>query len=59
MKTLAAPAQPPKVNASNRRVDPILQEVYDLKAQLNKEAGYSVIKILERVKQSTKSVVPQ
>jgi hypothetical protein len=33
-----------------RRVDPILQEVYDLKAKLNAEAGYSVEKILERVR---------
>lgn len=35
-----------------RRIDPILQEVYDLKARLNAEAGYSVEKILERARQS-------
>ena len=39
-----------------RRVDPILQEVYELKARLNKEAGYSVEKILERVKRSATPV---
>ncbi len=35
-----------------RRIDPILQEVYDIKAQLNAEAGYSVEKILERARQN-------
>lgn len=35
-----------------RRIDPILQEVYDLKAKLNAEAGYSVDKILERARQN-------
>jgi hypothetical protein len=34
--------------SGRRRIDPILQEVYDIKAQLNAEAGYSVAKILER-----------
>ncbi len=29
-----------------RRIDPILQEVYDIKARLNAEAGYSVEKTL-------------
>lgn len=33
-----------------RRIDPILQEVYDIKAKLNAEAGYSVEKILERAR---------
>jgi hypothetical protein len=37
---------------SRRRVDPILQEVYDLKARLNAEAGYSVEKILARARAS-------
>lgn len=36
----------------SRRIDPILQEVYDLKARLNAEAGYSVEKILERARQT-------
>ena len=48
----AEPIKPP------RRVDPILQELYELKARLNKEAGYSVEKILERVKQSAASTHP-
>jgi hypothetical protein len=34
--------------SGRRRIDPILQEVYDIKAQLNAEAGYSVAKMLER-----------
>ena len=33
---------------AKRSNDPILQEVYDIKATLNAEAGYSVQKILER-----------
>jgi hypothetical protein len=39
---------------SKRRFDPILQELYDVKAQLNKDAGYSVEKILERARESAK-----
>jgi hypothetical protein len=35
-----------------RRIDPILQELYDVKAALNAEAGYSVEKIFERLRQS-------
>jgi hypothetical protein len=36
-----------------RSIDPILQEVYDIKAKLNAEAGYSVQKILERARQNS------
>ena len=47
---------PPDANQEcalpKRRIDPILQEVYDLKARLNAEAGYSVEKILERARLS-------
>ena len=32
---------------ARRRIDPILQELYDIKAELNAEAGYSVQKVLE------------
>jgi hypothetical protein len=39
---------------SKRPFDPILQELYDVKAQLNKDAGYSVEKILEQAKESAK-----
>lgn len=46
------PNQTSKDVVPQRRIDPILQEVYDLKAQLNKEAGYSVRNILERVKKA-------
>ena len=46
------PEQPlddhPLKPSGRRRIDPILQEVYDIKAQLNAEAGYSVANILER-----------
>jgi hypothetical protein len=45
---LPAPAPAPK----KRSIDPILQEVYDIKAQLNAEAGYSVQKILERARRN-------
>jgi hypothetical protein len=38
---------------SKRRIDPILQEVYDIKAKLNAEAGYSVQKILDRARQNS------
>ena len=44
----ALPAPVPK----KRNIDPILQEVYDIKAQLNAEAGYSVQKILERARRN-------
>jgi hypothetical protein len=44
----ALPAPVPK----KRNIDPILQEVYDIKAQLNAEAGYSVEKILERARRN-------
>lgn len=36
-----------------RSIDPILQEVYDIKAKLNAEAGYSVQKILERARHNS------
>jgi hypothetical protein len=45
---IPAPAPAPK----KRSIDPILQEVYDIKAQLNAEAGYSVQKILERARRN-------
>lgn len=38
---------------SRRTIDPILQEVYDVKAKLNAEAGYSVQKIFERAQQNS------
>ena len=50
------PSQPARTGMPQRRIDPILQEVYDLKAQLNKEAGYSVKNILERARQSARLV---
>lgn len=50
-KLVDLPTHP--VAIPRRRVDPILQEVYDLKAKLNAEAGYSVEKILERARQNT------
>jgi hypothetical protein len=36
-----------------RRKDPILEEVYSVKAKLNAQANYSVEKILERSRQTT------
>ena len=38
--------------ATKRRIDPILQELYAVKAALNAEAGYSVAKVLQRAKDS-------
>jgi hypothetical protein len=38
-----------------RRKDPILEEVYSVKAKLNAEANYSVEKILERSRQTSAS----
>jgi hypothetical protein len=38
--------------AIKRRVDPILQELYAVKAALNAEAGYSVAKVIQRAKDS-------
>jgi hypothetical protein len=38
-----------------RRRDPILEEVYSVKAKLNAEANYSVEKILERSRQTSAS----
>ncbi len=55
--TPSIPSQPARTGTPQRRIDPILQEVYDLKAQLNKEAGYSVRNILERVKQSPRPIL--
>ena len=40
----------PLSKPAKRIVDPILQEVYDIKAKLNAEAGYSVQKIFERAR---------
>jgi hypothetical protein len=40
----------PLPKPAKRIVDPILQEVYDIKAKLNAEAGYSVHKIFERAR---------
>jgi hypothetical protein len=57
MNTPTATSQPRKAGLPLRHIDPILQEVYDLKAQLNKEAGYSVRNILERVKQSPRPIL--
>jgi hypothetical protein len=51
MRDTNAQTHPPK-----RRIDPILQELYDLKAKLNAEAGYSVEKILERARHNTASL---
>lgn len=53
VNTNQAPANQAAV-PNKRRFDPILQELYDVKAQLNKEAGYSVEKILERARESAK-----
>jgi hypothetical protein len=36
------------VPAKRRVIDPILQEVYDIKAKLNADANYSVKKLLEQ-----------
>ena len=38
-----------------RRKDPILEEVYSVKAKLNAAANYSVEKILERSRSTTAS----
>jgi hypothetical protein len=48
----ALPAPAPVPVPKKRSIDPILQEVYDIKAQLNAEAGYSVQKILERARRN-------
>ena len=49
MTTTAKPTLPAP-SPGKRRIDPILQEVYDIKAKLNAEAGYSVHKIFERAR---------
>ena len=36
------------VTHSKRQLDPILQELYEVEAQLNAEAGYSLEVLLER-----------
>lgn len=38
-----------------RTIDPILQELYDVKAQLNAEADYSVANIVKRMRESAAS----
>jgi hypothetical protein len=43
----------PAPTPRRRHIDPILQEVYDIKAKLNAEAGYSVQKILERARKNS------
>jgi hypothetical protein len=37
-----------KKNKSLKRIDPILEELYAIKAAINKEANYSVKEILQR-----------
>jgi uncharacterized FlaG/YvyC family protein len=37
-----------KKNQSLKRIDPILEELYAVKAAINKEANYSVKEILKR-----------
>jgi hypothetical protein len=44
----SANTTPASTTLPKRRFDPILQELYDVKAQLNKEADYSVEKVFER-----------
>lgn len=56
-KSVHQQAAPPAF--PRRRVDPILQEVYDLKARLNAEAGYSVEKILARARNSAAMLAPK
>lgn len=48
----AGQSKVPAPSPGRRSIDPILQEVYDIKAKLNAEAGYSVQKILERARQN-------
>lgn len=51
MTTAAYPQADPKtvsMKFSKRPIDPILQEVYEIKAQLNAEAGYSLELLLAR-----------
>lgn len=45
-------SQHAKATTGGRIVDPILQELYDVKAQLNAEANYSVANIVKRVRES-------
>ncbi len=52
-KRPATTAEPSLPAPGKRSIDPILQEVYDIKAKLNAEAGYSVQKILERARQNS------
>lgn len=40
------------VPAYPRRTDPILQELWDTKAQLNREAGYDVSKLLANARKT-------
>ena len=40
--------KPSALKQPERPIDPILQEVYAMKAQLNAEAGYSFEQLLER-----------
>lgn len=57
-KHLTTPVIPsvPTPLSGKRSIDPILQEVYDIKARLNAEAGYSVQKILERARRNAASL---
>lgn len=58
MSTLDTPSPTPlpttteAISIRPPRFDPILAELYAVKAQLNKEAGYSVENIIERARQS-------
>ncbi|MEN9670344.1 MAG: hypothetical protein RL018_621 [Pseudomonadota bacterium] len=58
MNTLDTPSPTPlpiaaeAISTKRPRFDPILAELYAVKAELNKEAGYSVENIIERARQS-------
>ena len=46
--------EPPKIGESRgaRRIDPVLRELWEVKARINAEAEYSVENIFERARRS-------
>jgi hypothetical protein len=52
MNTIPTPLQVQQAALAPRRADPILQELWGIKAQMNKDAGYDVRRLYAQVQQS-------
>lgn len=51
MSMTPAPLQPQQAALAPRRTDPILQELWGIKAQMNKDADYDVRRLYAQVQQ--------